>query len=552
LATIATENPNHRCFKADGPEELLSNWNPEENFGKSIGFFWIDDAFGPNQMRDDFVDRWISIMPKVQAAVASNNAFVLTSRRHIYEAAKVKLGSRNHPLFRSGDAVVDVGALTREERQMILYNHLKAGGQSRSWKAQTKPYLDELCDVPTFLPEIARRFSDPSYTKHLAVSRDALTNFFANPKEHLIQTIAELSGPHRAALTLVFLHRGQMPVGDADASMQKLVETHFSASTEALGQALQQLHQSFLIQKELDGRSLWTFKHPTISDAVAAMLSATDGMRALYLGGVSSDVVLTELVCSSVNPIQDAIAIPQSLDQALAKRLIETPDDPRSNYLLFSFFDRRATDNVFKLCLTADNSILQRASYAARELGYDPKILAIARAFRLGLLSDDVRRSVAERLEAALFDKCDTSFLNKNDVMALFMPSQVIQFGLRIRNELLERIPDIACSISEDPDLDIDPEDNVERLRTAIAAFEDLFDGDHDAIARLRDVESAIDDAVSVIDRKRDHAFNGDHDDDDGWDWDNYSNPPPLSPRRGLSEVSTTTKTRSIFSDVDE
>jgi hypothetical protein len=42
LATIAAEDENHRCYKADGPEELLDNWNPHE----PGGFYWIDDAFG--------------------------------------------------------------------------------------------------------------------------------------------------------------------------------------------------------------------------------------------------------------------------------------------------------------------------------------------------------------------------------------------------------------------------------------------------------------------------------------------------------------------------
>ena len=37
--------------------------------------------------------RWIGIMPKVQTAIACGHQFVLTSRRHIYEAAKMKLGN---------------------------------------------------------------------------------------------------------------------------------------------------------------------------------------------------------------------------------------------------------------------------------------------------------------------------------------------------------------------------------------------------------------------------------------------------------------------------
>jgi hypothetical protein len=138
LATTAAELVEHPCYKSDGPEGVLDHWNPNE----PTGFYWIDDAFGPKQPREDFIDRWIAIMPKIQAAIADGNRFVLTSRRHIYEAAKPKLGSRNHPLFRDGEAIVDVGELTADERRQILYNHIKMGDQSETWKTRVKPQLD--------------------------------------------------------------------------------------------------------------------------------------------------------------------------------------------------------------------------------------------------------------------------------------------------------------------------------------------------------------------------------------------------------------------------
>ncbi len=204
LATIASEHADHTCYKADGPEGLLDSWNPDA----PSAFYWIDDAFGPNQPREDFIDRWITIMPKVQAAIAAGNQFVLTSRRHIYEAAKPKLGSRNHPLFRDGEAIVNVGALTPHEREQILYNHIKAGKQSSLWKARVKPQLASLANESSLLPEIARRLGDPAYTKQITTTNDSLLKFIREPKAHLIQTIDELSKLHRAVLTLAHLiHR---------------------------------------------------------------------------------------------------------------------------------------------------------------------------------------------------------------------------------------------------------------------------------------------------------------------------------------------------------
>jgi hypothetical protein len=84
---------------------------------------------------------WTSAFRKVQAAIGHGNRFVLTSRRHTYEAAKRSLGQRNHPAFLDGRAVVDVGELSSEEKTQILYNHITYGVQTQSWKRSVLPLV---------------------------------------------------------------------------------------------------------------------------------------------------------------------------------------------------------------------------------------------------------------------------------------------------------------------------------------------------------------------------------------------------------------------------
>lgn len=62
LATMAIDAESLECFKCEGPLSLREHWNPHE----SKRLFWIDDAFGPNQLREDYVDAWIEFMPKVK------------------------------------------------------------------------------------------------------------------------------------------------------------------------------------------------------------------------------------------------------------------------------------------------------------------------------------------------------------------------------------------------------------------------------------------------------------------------------------------------------
>ncbi len=148
LSTVATDEPNVTVLKLESPGEFSRTWQPHDK----QRFFWIDDAFGSNVVRNDFVQDWTSAFVKMEAAITRGNRFLLTSRRHIYEAAKQGLGQRNLSYFRDGTAVVNVGALTPEERAQILYNHIAFGEQSSEWKASVKDDLADVAEVDEFLP----------------------------------------------------------------------------------------------------------------------------------------------------------------------------------------------------------------------------------------------------------------------------------------------------------------------------------------------------------------------------------------------------------------
>jgi hypothetical protein len=110
VSTIASENPDNTVLALTSPRDFEAGWNPNDP-GR---FFWIDDAFGSNVLRDDYVQDWASAFSKLRAAIKHGNRFLLTSRKHIFEAARRRLGQRNLAQFADGSAVVDVGELTSE------------------------------------------------------------------------------------------------------------------------------------------------------------------------------------------------------------------------------------------------------------------------------------------------------------------------------------------------------------------------------------------------------------------------------------------------------
>ncbi|RWD01441.1 MAG: hypothetical protein EOS58_25555 [Mesorhizobium sp.] len=545
LATIAADHPLHRSYKADGPTDLIANWNPDEGGG----FYWIDDAFGPNQLREDFVDHWVSIMPKVQAAVAAGNSFVLTSRSHIYKAAISKLGSRNHPLFRDGEAIVDVGSLTTEERQQILYNHVKFGDQSKPWKRAVKPFLEGISKNYFLTPEICRRLGNPAYTKSVSLNGTSIASFVNSNEEYLLQTIKELSVPHRAALALVFLHRGKMPVGSTSSQMDELVAKHYGVGKEELSNALMQLKDTFLVEK-LSGSDLeWSFKHPTLSDAFAKMLSEMDGMRELYLRGVRVEAILNDVLCAGMPNIRDAVIIPPSMNNLLSERISEIDhDDAMMNRALYSFLAERASDELLRAIGSSDRDVFKYRYFASMYAKNDPKIIFVSRANALGILPKVQKEEVAERLLSDIFDDLDTSFLCDETIMALLSPGVLLGLAARLRDVLFNSIEVAAEELAENPDLDLTPEENLRDLEYRLGGLLSFFEliGDDRGLELSSDARVSLDATSTTIQTKQ-AAKEQESDYDWEWESEDRSLSPPSPTKPQLASV-----TRSLFSDVDD
>src|SRR5579862_8772079 len=201
-------------------------------------------------------------------------------------------------------------------------------------------------------------------------------------------------------------------------------------------------------------------------------------MRELYLRGVKPQTILTETICANMPEIQDAIIIDADLENLLVERLAEIPDDLGSNRLLFAFLDDRASNTVFRMIIEQYPKILGRQAYASPRLEFDPKVRTYARALRLGLLPDDLRASIGNRLEAAIFDDQDTSFLDDDGILALILPTRVLRLTQRIRDEMLDQIPSIAEQLATDADLNIKPEDNFDDLKWTVRTVASLLDND--------------------------------------------------------------------------
>ncbi|MBR7654596.1 hypothetical protein KCX83_20040 [Brucella oryzae] len=535
VSTIASENPNNTVLALTSPRDFEAGWNPNDP-GR---FFWIDDAFGSNVLRDDYVQDWASAFSKLRAAIKHGNRFLLTSRKHIYEAARRRLGQRNLAQFSDGSAVVDVGDLTFEEKAQILYNHVNFGEQSQSWRSSVKPHLAAVATVPDFLPGIAERLGDPNFTKGLTPRESSLVRFMKEPREHLIDTVNALDDQLQAALILVYVHQAGFDPNDYDPSAAQAVAELTGYPLTKIQDCFAELAGSFL---KLSG-SKWTFAHPTISDALTEILRQKPHMMAALIRGATIDTILNSFVCEGSPHIRDALVVPTALDDALVNRLGRTPDEMQRNWLLFHFLSYRASEAVFISTIQQFPDLLYRLCWRTELVDNDPKISAHARAYRLGLLQDDLRLEAADRLVSAALADLDLSFFDEEDMLALIPPLRLVGLGLELRTTILPSLEDRIDEIAADADLDDEPESHFEKLLGMLDRVETIG-VDTDTADLVDDARNQVKRSVKALEeRKRER----DEESQDDTDWTHI-----VTQKKEEAPSSAATTNRSVFDDVDK
>ncbi len=137
LALGAADEFDTAVAKIDSIGDLQDRWNPDDR-----QLFWLDDAFGATQFDRSLAWAWTTGVQRVNGAINAGSIFVLTCRDYVFRAAYSYLKPGSFPLLHEAQVVVDVADLTVDERQQILYNHLRHGRQPNSFLERLRPNLD--------------------------------------------------------------------------------------------------------------------------------------------------------------------------------------------------------------------------------------------------------------------------------------------------------------------------------------------------------------------------------------------------------------------------
>ena len=453
------------------PDDFKAHWNPDE----PKQFFWVDDAFGQTQFDSSLAEGWNRLFPLLNAALRKGTKILFTSRTYIFYAAQRELKESAFPHITKSHVTIHVENLTRNEKERILYNHLRLGNQPPEFRKAIKTFLPVIASNDKFFPEVAKRLGDPFFTKNLIMHEEYLKRFVEEPKEFLCDVIKQLDRKCFAALALLFMRAGRItspPKIDADEAQPM---TLLGADLAELVEALITLEGSLVSQAYEAGEQFWKFRHPSVRDAMAMLVAARSELIDIYLAGVKVSELLREVVCGDI-------------------------DEWRWSYDFFSFLASRCSADFlaewFKNCSEDFEKII--VTYRVSNYNF---CLILARLHRLGCLSEQHRQAYLTVAIAEALESGESTFLS-NEVKDLMTPVEYESVLYRIKNEFIpeleDKVDDLASNYSDPNE---DPTDYFEDFRSNLRNLQDVVE-DEEIIKALEHADCLIDDKVDRLEEE--------------------------------------------------
>lgn len=452
LAMASADKWGARVVKASSAKELVGHWNPHEK----SQFFWVDDAFGVTQHESELVSAWNRALPQMKAMISRGSKIVMTSRDYIYKGARQGLKEGSFPLFQESQTLVDVHDLTATERAQILYNHLKLGRQSSDFRKRIEPFLPAVANHRRFIPEIARRLSEPKLIGSLYVSASSLDRFVEQRESFLIDVCEKLDPDCKAALALVYMRRSKLlsPIELAPAELEAL-QRHGS-DLGGCTAALEVLSGSFLMHTTIDGEAFWSFKHPTVGDAYAAILRKNPELLGIYVQGADVDKLMRQVTCGDVQ-IEGAVVLPRSLFGLMSERIqsFRSSTSYKSDHLslwdarrqIKRFLAERCLKEFLEAYLRADPGAIEDIDRPSVYLEFSEDVDLAIRMSGFGILPDSIRQSVVSFAIDCAMKGGDPRILVDAGLRALMTPSESSRLAHGIRTALLPQIEAVRLAL---------------------------------------------------------------------------------------------------------
>jgi hypothetical protein len=527
LALGAIDNWKCSTLKARNAEEFVKYWNPDE----PNQFFWIDDVFGPNQYQGSLAHQWNAALLHLSAAIKKGTRVLFTSRDYIYRAALRDLKVGAFPLMTESKVIINVQQLTLPEKNQILYNHVKLGSQPKTFKGTIKHFLPTVSKNPLFLPETARRLADPLFTRKLLMTSESVTHFVEHPLEWLKEVINTLDAQSKSALGLIFMAGGSLesPISLTEPFIDKALKL-LGGTIAGVRQALGDMNGSLVNHIQARGTGKWVYKHPTIGDALAAIVAEDPELVDIYVRGTPIDKLCGEAVCGDASVEGAKVVIPPAHYGNVANALSQLQREPRLTFLA-QRCGREFLCKYIEVTPTIWDELL-----AFNRLFTSPEIMLLARLQEVELLPARFKTAATRRVVDLSVQMPDSDFLDPAKLRNLFSSEETDAMFKEVLERLMPEIDDLIDNW--DSGFNSAEDEPISFFAPLLDCLRDFYDRTHDPELErlLRDAissaESALENTLSNYEAHPDPEYYDDHYDRD-------------APHTGDRE-------RDMFDDVDE
>lgn len=492
LSVGALDEWGHSTVKVRNAEDFVRHSNPHE----PRQFFWVDDAFGATQIDWQATYAWNNAFPHIQAAINRGAKVLFTSRDYIYRSARSMLKQTALPLLRESQVVINVEQLTKREREQILYNHVRLGRQSVDYKKRLREFLPGIAAHSRFTPEIARRLGDPSFTRSLVMTADALADFVERPLELTGEVIRTLDVESRAALGLVFMRGGFVPSPLSLVTEEETAIELMGGTVAGVRTALGNLQESFVLRVLQGSGHVWKFKHPSIRDAFAALVAADPELLDIYLAGTPLEDLMDEVSCGDLGIEGVKVIVPPDRFGALIKRLdASVRSEPKS---LYWFLSRRCDAAFLREFILRHGEFVNKLQVSSH-LNCCSELDVLVRLHEAGLLPEKIRAETAEAITTLALETPDAGCFIEG-VPELFRPEELATLRYRLETELFTSLEKTISDWRFNYDArNGEPSHHFDELVSALNAFEEEFSANAGVVARLRHAKRRIKETVADL-----------------------------------------------------
>jgi hypothetical protein len=304
--------------------------------------------------------------------------------------------------------------------------------------------------------------------------------FFEKPEDFLVDVIKRLGVSETAALTLLFMHGGRVasPVVLDSADCDGI--ERIGATTAGVYQALTVLEDSLLrLIDSAEGR-FWTFRHPTIADAVGTLTAENVELLEIYLRGTPTTKLLREVTCG-VTVAGAKVKVPVSRYDLIADRVNALRESWDKRRVAYNFLSDRCGKTFLRRYLDRYSLDWKEVVQVNAGLSGSAEVRLVGKLIESGLLPDEWRKQFVEAVAENAVEIPSADFLNVSAVCDLFTTAEREHILARVREEVLPYLRDAVERWKSDYDTDDDPESHLGTLVGTLDHFSRVFSDDPQA-----------------------------------------------------------------------